>query len=200
MTWVGRRFHCSARDASVKSGITEPDPPEISSGISASLSSRLHFYLLEAQPPSGVVSRSPMTTATSFRRRPTNCLRSTSTVCDPCRTQATEASGSAVWKTVVANTTKWPSQEVSGVSGNSLRMPRPLPPRRASRSSAGRHLRKCYCPFCPLVRLKLASVAAGAARLFLRGTSHHQMVMIDKTTKRWRDVVVEGLKMPTCEV
>jgi hypothetical protein len=42
-------------------------------------------------------------------------------------------------------------------------------------------------------------VAAGAARVFVKGTSHHRIVVIDKTSNRWREVVVEGLEMLTCE-
>jgi hypothetical protein len=47
--------------------------------------------------------------------------------------------------------------------------------------------------------LKPDRVAAGAARVFVKGTSHHRIVVIDKTSNRWREVVVEGLEMLTCE-
>ena len=70
--------------------------------------------------------------------------RATSTACDPCRTQSTEASGTADWETVCAEARKSPSQGVGGVSGNHLRTPRPFPPRLTSRSAAGRPLPKCH--------------------------------------------------------
>ena len=83
----------------------------------------------------------------------------TSTACDPCRTQGTEAPGPADWETVCAEARTSPSQEVSGVLGNLLQTPRPLTPRLKSRSAAGRPL-----PKCPLTGLFFLELGRHACR------------------------------------
>ena len=73
-----------------------------------------------------------------------------------------EAPGPADWEKVCAEVRKSPPHGVSGVSGNRLRAPGPLPPRLTSRSSAGRPLAEV-----PLTGLSLSFGGVSVLSLFL---------------------------------
>ncbi|RLS79788.1 MAG: hypothetical protein DWI03_00965 [Planctomycetota bacterium] len=113
-----------------------------SSRILANRSSRYQCRPLVARPPTGASSCRSMTIATSFKPRPTNCPRSTSTGYagrDP------RMSGNCeLGRGLRRREKKTPPKGVRGVSRNPLRAPGPLLPRLPSRSPAGRPLRKCH--------------------------------------------------------
>jgi hypothetical protein len=90
-----------------------------------------------------------MTIATSFKPRPTNCPRSTSTGSEWCRTRPTRVGKLRTGTRSAQTREKTPSKPVRGVSRNPLRTPGSLLPRLTSRSSAGGPLRKCHGPDYP---------------------------------------------------
>ena len=93
-----RRRHPAQRDGRQEPAHFEPEvrkrrrpgwlrPREVSpSHTSANRSSRRPSRRPGARPPTGASSCRSMTTATSFKRRPTSCPRSTSTASERCRT------------------------------------------------------------------------------------------------------------------
>jgi len=102
----------------------------------------------------GRTRRGPLSTATSFRRRPKNCPRSTSTASEPCRGPGHDkAAGLPDSERLRVDTRKTPFQGERGLTQGATFQAgtasgggsNPL----TSRSSVGRCLRKCHWPRCP---------------------------------------------------
>jgi hypothetical protein len=107
-----------------------------SSRILANRSSHHRCRPLVARPPTGASSCRSMTSATSFKPRPTNCPRSIVTASDRRRTRGVEAPGTADWDTVRAAVRKMPPQ------GGRVALREPAPVGRNVRSRCSRVVRQ----------------------------------------------------------
>ena len=96
-----------------------------------------------ARPQTGVSSCRPMTTATSFRRRPTSCPRSTSTASERWRTRGVAYGQTANWEPVCAEARKTPPGGCMAFWGTASGRQKLSISRLTNRPSAARPLRKC---------------------------------------------------------